>query len=102
MDNEWIRNISKMAVAAVEETQPCQVIFGTVLGPEPKIQIDQKTILGPNQLILTRNVKDYNTQVTIPTIGKTAVTIHNGLTAGEKVILIQEKGGQKFIVIDRY
>ena len=87
---------------AIEESGPCDVMFGTVLSPEPKIQIDQKTILGPNQLILSRNVRDYSLQMTIPTIGRASVTVHNGLAAGEKVILLQERGGQRFAVVDRY
>lgn len=102
MDNGWIENIIRMAVAAVEESQPCDIVFGTVLSPEPKIQIDQKTILGPNQLILSQNVKDHAVQATIPTVGKVSITLYNGLLAGEKVILAQEKGGQRFVVIDRY
>lgn len=102
MDSKWVRNIAKIAAQAVEESGPCDVVFGTVISPEPKIQIDQKTILGPKQLILSRNVRDFTAQMTIPSIGKSSVTIHNGLAAGEKVILIQEKGGQRFVVADRY
>lgn len=33
--------------------------------------------------------------------GKKTFTVHNGLVVGDKVILIREQGGQRFIVIDR-
>ena len=29
------------------------------------------------------------------------ITIHNGLVVGDKVILIRQQGGQKFVVLDR-
>ena len=34
-------------------------------------------------------------------LGKKQVTVHNGLKAGEKVILLRMQGGQKFLVLDR-
>lgn len=33
--------------------------------------------------------------------GRKEITIHNGLVAGDEVILIRMQGGQKFIVVDR-
>lgn len=33
--------------------------------------------------------------------GRKSITIHNGLANGDKVILIQQQGGQKFIVLDK-
>lgn len=33
--------------------------------------------------------------------GRKSFTVHNGLVAGDKVILIREQGGQRFIVVDR-
>lgn len=34
-------------------------------------------------------------------IGKKTITIHNGLKRNDKVILLQQQGGQKFIVLDK-
>lgn len=34
-------------------------------------------------------------------VGRKTFTVHNGLVVGDKVILIREQGGQRFIVIDR-
>lgn len=33
--------------------------------------------------------------------GEMEITVHNGLAAGDEVILIRQQGGQKFIVLDR-
>jgi len=33
--------------------------------------------------------------------GQKTFTVHNGLVVGDKVILIREQGGQRFVVIDR-
>lgn len=36
-----------------------------------------------------------------PVSGRKEITVHNALEAGEKVILLREQGGQKYIVLDR-
>lgn len=33
--------------------------------------------------------------------GRKSLTIHNGLKTGDKVILIQQAGGQKYVVLDK-
>lgn len=33
--------------------------------------------------------------------GTKSITIHNALVTGDKVILIQQQGGQKFVVLDK-
>lgn len=33
--------------------------------------------------------------------GRKKITIHNGLTVGEKVLLLRTQGGQNYVVIDR-
>lgn len=108
-----------------EASKPVNVYFGEVISAKPlKINVEQKMILGENQLVLARNVTDYMTTVTVQwdteegvlsPDGKTAVTprhthgisgqknflMHNALEKGDEVILIRQQEGQKFIVIDR-
>ena len=104
---------------------PVQVCFGKVTSAEPlKIQVDQKITLGKAQLVLTRNVTDYETELTVSeweteelsggsgessfelhkhgfdTVKK-RTTIHNALKAGEIVVLLRQQGGQKYIVLER-
>lgn len=92
--------IKKAATEAVEASQPFDFCFGKVISTSPlKIAVEQKIILGTMQLVLTRNVTDYKTKVTI---GETQeVTIHNALQIGDDVILLKKKGGQKYLVLDR-
>jgi hypothetical protein len=94
-----------------------------VTGTEPlSIRIDQKTELGPAQLVLGRNVTDYEVEITVnwdteekeggsmydafaahahAIKGRKKITIHNGLVVGDEVLLVREQGGQKYIVVDR-
>lgn len=119
----------KVMKQTVKETEhascPVQVCFGKVISAAPiKIQVDQKITLGKAQLVLTRNVSDYETELTVSewetkeTSGgsgessfashkhgfdstKKRTTIHNALKAGEEVVLLRQQGGQKYIVLDR-
>lgn len=118
-----IKKIHKAAVEAVESTKPVNVCFGEVVSVSPlKINVEQKMILGKKQLILTRNVTDFSTMVTVDwstenksggtgegsfashshkITGKKKITVHNDLAVGDDVILVRQQGGQKFIVLDR-
>ncbi len=100
-----------------DATRPVQVCFGKVTSTTPlKIQVDQKITLGKAQLVLTRNVTDYEVEFTADSISvyhnkketpqatwadKQKVKIHNALKVGEEVVLLRQQGGQKYIVLDR-
>jgi hypothetical protein len=110
-----------------EASKPVNIYFGEVQSVKPlKINVEQKMVLGENQLVLTRNVTDYDTMVTMnwetesalhshshgdgtavdlahthALSGQKQITIHNALEAGEQVILIRQQEGQKFVVLDR-
>lgn len=91
--------MKRAAMEAVRDAKPMTVIFGRVTAVNPvEIQISQKLTLKQSlgQLIFTRNVIDYQTQIA----GET-VTVYNSLKLGESVILLRQEGGQKFIVLDR-
>lgn len=113
----------------VEGTQPMDFTFGTVTSTNPlQITIGQKLVLGDAFLILTNAVRDHSVDITVnwTTVddthkhgngnngkdtaetthnhkiqGRKKITIHNGLTIGEKVLLLRAQGGQNYIVIDR-
>ena len=121
--NDVLFAIKKAAKEAVEASQPCDFCFGKVTSASPlKILVEQKMTLGVAQLVLTRNVTDFKTKVTIDwttgtksggsgdssfashshsVSGKKDITIHNGLAVGDEVILLKQKGGQKYLVLDR-
>lgn len=138
--NELVETLKKAALEAVEAAKPVNVYFGEVVSASPlKINVEQKMVLGEMQLVLSRNVTDFKTTVTVECVtdsslgahthtvkgkdnvgdgidlvtgeknlahthgisGKKEITVHNGLAAGDEVILIRQQEGQKFIVWDR-
>ena len=120
-----LKIIKQAAVEAVEAGAPVNICVGKVMNENPlKIMINQKMILTKMQLILTRNVTDHDIEVSVGwetkqaligstggagndlththTIdGKKKMKILNHLKEGEKVLMIRQQGGQKFIVLDR-
>jgi len=122
-----IELIKKAALDAVEASKPCVVMFGKVTSITPlKINVEQKLTLTEAQLILTRNVTDFTTAVTVnhntetyyytgvypnqsqvdvghkhAVAGKKTITVHNGLVVGDMVLLLRVQGGQQYIVWDR-
>lgn len=118
-----IKTIKQAAVEAVETQKPAAVLFGTVQSENPlSIFINQKMILEADEIILTRNVTDFETDMTVNHFtqntaggfdaasfeshnhaykGRKTFLIHNALKSGDKVILLRVQGGQRFVVIDR-
>ena len=100
--NDILNIIKKAAIDAVNASQPSDFCFGKVISIKPlKISVEQKMTLGTAQLILTRNVTDFKTKITIDGSDKKEITIHNALQVNDKVVLLKQKGGQKYLVLDR-
>lgn len=112
--HNMIQIIKQAAMEAVDASNPTRVFFGTVLSTSPlSVKIDQKFTLTQDFLILTKNVMDYTVEMTVEHSteeaaghlheykGRKEFTVHNGLKVGEKVILLQIQGGQKYIVLDK-
>lgn len=120
--NDLLEIFKKAAYQVNETSQPSDFCFGKVISVSPlKILVEQKMTLGSAQLVLTRNVTDYKTMVTFEwetentamtsdsldlthnhaLKGKKQIIIHNALKLGENVILLKQKGGQKYLILDR-
>ena len=123
--NNFLEIIKRAAVDANEQSQPCDILFGTVTSASPlKIRVEQKLELGEAQLILTRNVCDHKVKIVgkntqsffftndsggtaivepphVHALGELEIEINNALKEGEQVILLKQRGGQKFLVLDR-
>ena len=120
---DLLNAVKKAALDAVNAGQPSDFCYGKVTSVNPlKILVEQKMPLGSAQLILSRNVTDYKTKVTIDWAtesksggsgdssfashnhsisGTKEMTVHNSLQIGDEVILLKKKGGQKYLVLDR-
>ena len=140
MMEQFLNTLKKAAQQAIEESTPSTILFGTVTSISPlNINVEQKMNLTSEFLILTKNVVDYETEMTINWSteiinqnmnhshdvsvtgeasvsigqyskdlshshgikGRKKVTIHNALKNGDKVILIRQQGGQKYVVLDK-
>lgn len=94
--------IKKAAVEAVEASNPAKVMYGTVTAASPlAIKIDQRFTVTEDFLILTKNVRDYKVKISVNGGMEQDYTVRNALKTGDKVILLREQGGQKYIVIDK-
>lgn len=116
-DNVWgdiVQAIRTNSVNAVNQSQPMNLSFGTVVSTSPlSISIAQDMTLTDQFLILTNAVRDYSVDMTVSWTtlestdhkhnvqGRKKITIHNGLTVGEQVLLLRVQGGQSYVVIDR-
>lgn len=82
---DLLKAIKKAAVEAVEASQPTDFCFGKVLSTSPlKIQIEQKLTLSKAQLIMTERTSTLSP-----------------LVAGDGVVLLKKKGGQKYLILDK-
>lgn len=78
-----IQIIKQAAIEAVENSKPVKIYYGTVLDDSPSVKIDQKFTITKDFIVLSNRMKE------------------EGLSSGDKVILLQEQGGQRFIVLDK-
>ena len=123
MSAELLQLIKKAAVEAAEAAKPAKILFGTVTSADPLvITVEQKKVLTQEFLVLTWAVKDHYVDMTVdhltenasggsgdsayaahnhPYTGRKQFLIHNNLLVGEKVLLLEMQGGQKFVVVDR-
>ena len=115
--------VKQAAVEAVEATKPVQYLFGKVISVSPlKIQVSAKSIYTEKMLILTRNVTDFEVDMTVSHItenraggsgdpafashnheykGKKKFKVHNALIVGDEVVLGRVQGGKRFVALDR-
>lgn len=81
--NELVALLKKAALDAVEASKPVNVYFGEVLSASPlKINVEQKMILGEKQLILSRNVTDFTTMVTVDWLTESSLSTHTHTVQG--------------------
>lgn len=116
--------IKQLVMQTLQNTELSDVVSGEVINDNPlQIKIDSKIILTDEFLVLTNNVRDYETTVDYievteseeetdteetdkeetpePTQKTAKCTIHNALKVGDNVLMLQQSGGQMFIVLDK-
>ena len=123
MSRQLVSTIQKLVAQTNNAMKPADYCLGVVETVDPlSIRIDQKDILTDEFLILTDLVRDFSVDITVSHTtenraggggyaefashnhdytGRKKIIVHNGLSVGESVILIQQAGGQEFIVLSR-
>lgn len=122
---EDLRNtIQNIAKGVIVSGNLCNYMIGVVESISPlKIKLEQQEeALTEEFLILTDAVRDYHVDISVnhttenmgggsgyaefashnhKYVGKKKITVHNALAVGESVLLVQQQGGQEFIVLSR-
>lgn len=102
-DAAWVENMKRIVLKAIEEGDPCDIVPGTVTRVSPfAVQIDQKTTLSESQLLMPEHLTDHVELMSIPGIGEVSVTVKGGLRLGQRVLMIQKRGGQQYAIIGRW
>jgi hypothetical protein len=120
--------MKRSALDAMDSIHPCDLRYGTVISEIPlTIKVSNNFILPESMLIVPERLTDYEIEVTIsPEYGwatneksggisfdefashaheiyfeRKKIKIHGALKVNDKVVLIRQSGGQKFLVADR-
>lgn len=122
--SQLVDTIKQIALESVGATEPLEVIIGEVVGVDPlEIKIDPKIILQEGNIVLTKNTSEWTMEMSVDHItenrsggggyaefashnheykGRKKYLVHNQLVVGDKVILLKETGGQRYIALDRW
>ncbi len=77
MLGDLVESMKKAALDAMRSINPTAVLFGEVIGDDPlQIMIEQRLTLDEDFLVLTRNVTDYDVDVTVEWESDSALESH--------------------------
>lgn len=100
--SDFTDGIKKLAMSAIENSQPSDICFGTVTGINPlAVQIEElKITLGTALVVVPDYLKDWTIPVTVD--GGSGIGVLSwALKPGERVILFKKAGGQKYVILGR-
>lgn len=123
MGTQLVDTIKEVVEQKMEASDLSTFLYGTVESASPLqigIDSDKKLSLTSEFLVLTKNVTDYEVEIDIEyenewetekdcpehphkheIKGKKKFKVLNALKAGDKVVLVRQQGGQKYLVIDK-
>jgi len=81
--NGLVEAVKKASRDEWEASKPVSVYFGEVISKTPlKINVEQKMTLGEKQLVLSRNVTDFKTMVTVDWATQSSLETHTHTVKG--------------------
>lgn len=123
MSTQLLQTIQGLVKQTMEAEKPADYLLGVVEAVEPlTIRLEQKETIPEEFLILTDMVRDFDVDIEVAHTtenraggggdaefashnhdytGRKKIRVYNGLHPGEQVILVQQSGGQEFIVLSR-
>lgn len=127
MDAEYfkiVNIIKEIASTVIQNGEPMEVIVGEVVSVSPlEIKIDPKLTIPEENIILTKNTSEWTMEMSVDHVtenrsggggyaefashnheykGRKKYLVHNQLVVGDKVIMLKETGGQRYIALDRW
>lgn len=127
MDAEYfkiVNIIKEIASTVIQNGEPVEVIVGEVVSASPlEIKIDPKLTIPEENIVLTKNTSEWTMEMSVDHVtenrsggggyaefashnheykGRKKYLIHNQLVVGDKVIMLKETGGQRYIALDRW
>ncbi|WP_278558898.1 DUF2577 domain-containing protein [Acidaminococcus intestini] len=124
MNAKLYQVFQEMIAQNVNDMKLGDYILGTVESVSPlSVRISNKDVITSEFLILTDMVRDYQVDISVnhttenaaggsgdaeyashnhAYVGRKTITVHNGLSAGEVVILLRQAGAQQYLVLCRY
>lgn len=128
MSTGIVQLIKQAAMDAVAQGKPADLRYGTIISTSPlNVKITNTFILPSSMLVVPQHLTDYEVDVTISpsygwyteseaggsgeasfsshrhtiTTNQQTMKIHNALKVGDKVVLLRQSGGQKYLILDR-
>lgn len=123
MSTQLLQTIQAIVDQTVKAGKPTDYLLGVVETINPlSIRLEQRDVVTAEFLILTDTVRDHDVDIEVAHVtenraggggdaafashnhdysGRKKIRIYNGLHQGEQVIMIQQSGGQEFIVLSR-
>lgn len=127
MDAEYfkiVNIIKEIASTVIQNGEPMEIIVGEVVSVSPlEIKIDPKLTIPEENIILTKNTSEWTMEMSVDHVtenraggggmaeyeshnheykGRKKYLVHNQLVMGDKVIMLKETGGQRYIALDRW
>lgn len=127
MDTEYfkiVNIIKEIASTVIQNGEPMEVIVGEVVSASPlEIKIDPKLTIPEENIVLTKNTSEWTMEMSVDHVtenrsggggyaefashnheynGRKKYLVHNQLVVGDKVIMLKETGGQRYIALDRW
>lgn len=127
MDNDYhmiVKSIKDVVAGVMHNASLTDVEIGEVVSENPLIiQTEDKIPISQDSIILTKNTCLHSIDMEVDHLtenraggggyaefashnhgyfGRKTYLVHNELKIGDKVILLRESGGQRYIALDRY